>query len=356
MLELLNRWYQRRFTDPAAVTLTLILVMGFAVVYFLGAMLMPLFIALVLAFLFELPVGAMTRYKIPRAMGASIMVLAFIAVMLLMLLGIAPLVWKQGDTLIRELPKMVEQGQAYLMRLPEQYPGYINNRQIEELAALAQSRVLNLGKMLISGSLNSIANVVTIMVYAVLVPLLLFFLLKDKQWLLASLERFLPANRHLADRVMEEMNLQILNYVRGKVIEILIVGVASYVTFTVLGVRYAELLAVLVGLSVVIPYIGAVAVTIPVLAVGLFQWGLSNEFWYLMIAYGVIQALDGNVLVPLLFSEAVNLHPLVIIVAVLFFGGIWGFWGVFFAIPLATLVKAVINVWPASETHAAASD
>jgi putative permease len=65
-----------------------------------------------------------------------------------------------------------------------------------------------------------------------------------------------------------------------------------------------------------------------------------------MLAYGVIQALDGNVLVPLLFSEAVNLHPVAIIVAVLFFGGLWGVWGVFFAIPLATLVKAVLYAWP----------
>jgi putative permease len=65
-----------------------------------------------------------------------------------------------------------------------------------------------------------------------------------------------------------------------------------------------------------------------------------------MGAYLVIQALDGNVLVPLLFSEVVNLHPIAIIVAILVFGGLWGFWGVFFAIPLATLVQAVLKAWP----------
>jgi len=65
----------------------------------------------------------------------------------------------------------------------------------------------------------------------------------------------------------------------------------------------------------------------------------------MLIVHGIIQALDGNILVPLLFSEAVNLHPVAIISAVLLFGGIWGFWGVFFAIPLATLVKAVLSAW-----------
>jgi len=102
----------------------------------------------------------------------------------------------------------------------------------------------------------------------------------------------------------------------------------------------------LVGLSVVIPYIGAVLVTIPVMMIALFQFGLQEEFYYVMLVFIVIQVIDGNVLVPLLFSEVVNLHPVIIIISVLFFGGVWGVWGVFFAIPLATLVKAVFTAWP----------
>jgi putative permease len=85
-----------------------------------------------------------------------------------------------------------------------------------------------------------------------------------------------------------------------------------------------------------------------VLLVGFVQWGWGTDFAYLFVTYMVIQALDGNVLVPLLFSEAVNLHPIAIILAVLFFGGIWGLWGVFFANPLATLDKALINSCPAA--------
>jgi putative permease len=110
--------------------------------------------------------------------------------------------------------------------------------------------------------------------------------------------------------------------------------------------RYATLLAVLVGLSVLIPYIGAVIVTIPVILVAFFQWGIGEHFVYLLVAYGVVQTLDGAILVPLLFAGAVNLHPLAIIIAVLVFGGWWGFWGVFFAIPLATVVKAILEDWP----------
>ena len=142
------------------------------------------------------------------------------------------------------------------------------------------------------------------------------------------------------------MKAQVSNYVRGKFLEILIVGIVSYLAFAFMDLRYAGLLALLVGLSVVVPYIGAAVVTIPVAAVAFVQWGWSSEFYWLLGIYALIQALDGNVLVPLLFSEAVNLHPIAIIVAVLVFGGLWGFWGVFFAIPLATLLKAILSAWP----------
>jgi len=164
--------------------------------------------------------------------------------------------------------------------------------------------------------------------------------------MLAWVGSLLPKKRPVMNKIFAEMNQQIANYVRGKAIEILIVGSVSYVSFTILGLDFALLLALAMGFSVVIPYIGAVVVTIPVLLIGFFQWGWGYELLYLTIAYAIIQGLDGNVLVPLLFSEAVKLHPAAIILAVLFFGGLWGFWGVFFAIPLATLVKAIGNAWP----------
>jgi len=156
----------------------------------------------------------------------------------------------------------------------------------------------------------------------------------------------LPEERDLTNEVWFEVNQKIASYVRGKFLEVLIISVVTYIAFASLGLNYAMLLAVLVGFSVIIPYAGAAVVTLPVMFVAYAQWGISSEFLYLLIAYAVIQFIDGNVLVPLLFSEIVNLHPVAIIVAVLFFGGLWGLWGVFFAIPLATLINAVINLWP----------
>ncbi len=210
-----------------------------------------------------------------------------------------------------------------------------------------------MGESVVKGSLASLISIGTLAGYLILVPLLVFFLLKDKEEMMRMASGLLPKNRNLANKVWHEMNEQISNYIRGKVLEILIVGGVSYVTFAILGLRYSALLAVAVGLSVLIPYIGGAGVTVPVAIVALFQWGISTEFYTLLIAYGIIQALDGNVLVPVLFSEAVNLHPVAISVAVVVFGGLWGFWGVFFAIPLATLVKAVWKALPSQDEHEA---
>jgi len=173
-----------------------------------------------------------------------------------------------------------------------------------------------------------------------------FFLLKDRVQILDWLASMLPSNRPGLSRIWSEMDTQLANYIRGKGIEILIVGGMTYLSFALFGLRYAVLLGFLVGLSVVIPYVGAVVVTVPVAVVAYFQWGWSASFGYLLLTYLVIQVLDGNLLVPLLFSEANSLHPVAIILAVLLFGSMWGVWGAFFAIPLATLVKAIMNAWP----------
>jgi putative permease len=180
----------------------------------------------------------------------------------------------------------------------------------------------------------------------VLVPVLVFFFMKDKDLMIHWFVSFLPKERSLVSGVWAEAEMQIANYVRGKVMEIFIVGAVTYVTFIFIGLEYSALLATLVGLSVLIPYIGAAVATLPIALVAFFQYGWGWDFGQVMIAYAVIQTLDGNVLVPLMFSEVVNLHPVAIILAILVFGGIWGFWGIFFAIPLATLVQAVLRAWP----------
>ncbi len=348
MKDLFQSWFKRTFADPQFVILAVILLFGFGIVIFAGKMLAPLLASVVIAYLLEALVRVLQRLKISRLVSVLFVFVVFVFVLVLLLFGFLPLLSSQFAQLVQELPNMLGRGQEALNKLPEMYPNYVSTEQIHDVIAAISKELLGQGQMILSLSISFLPGIITILIYLILVPLLVFFFLKDKDPIIKWVAGFLPKERGLASKVWDEMDQQIGNYVRGKFVEIVIAGVVTYIVFALMGLQYAFLLAVLVGISVIVPYLGAAVVTIPVVAIAYFQWGWSSEFAYLIIAHAIIQALDGNLLVPILFSEAVNLHPVAIIVAVLFFGGLWGVIGVFFAIPLATLVKAVLTAWPTS--------
>ena len=351
MIEMFKSWYNRRFTDPQAMGLAAILLFGFVSIYFFSDLIAPLLVAIVLAYLLEWPVRLLNeKLKCPRLVAAMLVLGSFISLVFVVVLVLIPNLWAQLANLLSDLPHMFNRFNEWLLSLPERYPELIDAQTVESIFGTVKEKILNLGESALKLSLASIMNLVTLGIYAFLVPLMVFFLLKDKRQLIDGVSRFLPRNRTLASKVWVEMQQQIANYIRGKLVEILVVTAVTYAIFLTFGLNYPLLLAVAVGFSVLVPYIGAVLVTIPVVLVAIFQFGNTHTFWYILIAFVVSQLLDGNLLVPFLFSEVVNLHPLIIIIAVLIFGGLWGFWGVFFAIPLATLVKAVVNAWPSNET------
>lgn len=349
MFDIFSKWYRRYLFEEESVLLLVLLTISVVLLMTIGDILAPVLASIVLAYLVQGLSSQLQRHGLPQWVGVAVSFVVFMGVFFGVSLGLLPLVWRQMLSLAAEMPRMLEQGRQFLGVLPEQYPEFITHQQLSEIVNMAQTELAGLGQAVVTRSLASIPGILTVMIYMILIPLLVFFFLKDRQQITDWLAEFLPAERPLLRRIWGEMNMQFANYARGKALEVIIVGSVTYFAFAWMGLNYAALLGLLVGLSVIIPYIGAVLVTLPVIVVGFFQWGLGSEFYIMFVVYGVIQALDGNVLVPLLFSEAVNLHPVAIILAVLFFGGIWGLWGVFFAIPLATLIKAIINAWPTAE-------
>jgi len=350
-MQFLAQWFRRYFSDPQIVFLSVSLLTLLAIVLTMGHMLTPVIASIVLAYLLEGIVGVLERHNWPRLVRVGLVVVLFMLFVASILLGVLPLALRQVSDLVQQLPTMLTKGQQALMQLPVRYPELVTIAQIEEVISAIGREIGTYGQRILSVSLSSVVGVITVLVYLILMPLLVFFFLKDKGLIIAWFRRYLPKHRAIASTVWRDVDRQISNYVRGKFWEILIVWAVSFITFSAFGLNYAMLLALLVGLSVIIPYIGASVVTLPVVLIAWFQWGWGTEFIWLTIAYLIIQALDGNVLVPLLFSEVVNLHPVAIIVAILVFGGIWGFWGVFFAIPLATLVQAILSAWPRKDVE-----
>lgn len=354
VFESLAHWYQRNFSHPQAVLLVVLLALATGIILFFGSMLAPVLAAVIIAYLLEGSVQALERRRIPRLFAVLVVFLGFLAALAFFVVGVLPILSHQVSGFVQDLPRMINEGRILLLQLPERYPQFVSAEQVDRVIQLARSGISNLGQNVVSVSLASITTVITWIVYLILGPVLVFFFLKDKRPILDWLGQFLPRDSQVLDRVWRDMDRQIGNYVRGKAYEILIVGGATYAAFTLLDLNYAPLLGVLVGLSVVVPYIGATVVTVPVVLAGYLQLGFSGEFAWVVVTYLIIQLIDGNVLVPILFSEATNLHPVAIILAVLVFGGLWGFWGVFFAIPLATLVNSLLIAWPRTQADEAA--
>lgn len=350
-MNVIRAWLAQHFSDPQVVTLILILMVGLIGIVVLGSVLAPVLAAVVLAYLLDRPVEYLARLRLSRSLSAGLVATALLVGAGWVVFALVPLLTQQAGQVAQQLPEFLNQIQHWIKTLPKHYPNLITHDQID---AILSSSAFDVGRLrieILSRSWSVTTSILYTAVYLILVPLMVFFILRDKESVLRWFGSFVPANSGLIRRVWSEVNTQLVYYIRGKALEILIVWIVSYVVFIVLGLNYAMLLSWLVGFSVLIPYVGAFSMTVPVMLVAYAQWGLTAHTLYVLIAYIVLQMLDGNLLVPILFSEAVNLHPVAIIVAVLFFGGIWGFWGVFFAIPLATVVHAVIRAWPSRDVE-----
>ena len=341
MRSLLNKFIKRFFSNEESVYFAILLIFSFFFIILFGNVLLPVIISIVIAFLLNGFMTTLIKYNVSQKLSLSITLIVFFGFYLSLFMAL-PSIGTEINNLLQNLPIIVSSFQQNLIEMNN----YFSEEEIDQIFANLSNQI----SVLLSSALGQLAGTVSLMfnaiLYAIMIPLMVFFFLKDKSILLPIASIILPKENGFMQSVFAEMNDQLFNYVTGKFIEMLLVASASYILFAFLGLPYAVLIAILVGLSVIIPIFGAILVTIPVVLIGLYEWGLSENFYWLLGFYLLIQILDGNVLVPILFSTRNNLHPVVIIIAVLFFGGIWGFWGLFFAIPLATFVKAIINSWP----------
>jgi putative permease len=346
ILAVISNWMNRNFSNPAALGLFFTLLFLLLVIEFFGGILAPILVSIALAYLLQAPKELLRRWYFPNWLAVATVFLLFIGVLAAALFGLVPLLIKQLTTLVEEVPTIFADAQNWLAQMMQKYPHILNGDTLQHTLGAFQGQAAHLGQVALSFSLSSISSLITVVLYLILVPILVFFFLKDSQTILRGMSRLMPSDRSLVADVWSEVHTQLGNYVRGRVIEMIIVGFVSSSCFALLGLPYALLLGVAVGLSVLVPYVGAVLVTIPIVIVGLIAWGLSTHFAYAILIYAIIITLDGNLLAPLLLSEAVDLHPVAVILAVLVFGGIWGFWGVFLAVPLASVVKAIWQHWP----------
>lgn len=231
MRSILRGWVERYFSDEEALILLFVLVAGFAAIIWFGRMLAPFFTALVLAFLLQGVVSALTRRRVPHLLAVILVFLAFVSVLLTLAFILMPLIWNQLVGLVQETPRMFASGQGWLDQLQQRFPNIVTPDQMQSWIGVAGREISQLGQRALTLSLTSLGNIMSLIIYLVLVPILVFFMLKDREALVGFTLSLLPQKRTLLTRIWHEMDRQIANYIRGKSIEIVIVGTVAYITF-----------------------------------------------------------------------------------------------------------------------------
>ena len=275
MNQIFREWIKRYFSNPQVLILWFLLIVGFTLILLLGQMLAPVLAAVIIAYLLEGLVNLLEKRRVPRRPAVLIVFIFFMVSFMALIIILLPLVSRQVGQLLQQLPEMFAKGQSLLIQLPEKYPDYITTEQIHQITNSVSAQITGFARGLLSYSMASVRGLISVIIYLVLVPLMIFFFLKDKQLIMEWVKDFLPDNRGLAREVWIEVNRQFANYVRGKMLEILIIGVVSYIVFVLMGLEFAVLLALLTGLSVLVPYIGVTVVFLPVAISVCYRWVTS---------------------------------------------------------------------------------
>ena len=339
-------WFDRHLADPQVMGLAIVLVVATALVVMTGAMLAPVIAAVVIAYLLEGPVALLERHRTPRLVGATVVFCAFMFFVFVVIFALLPLLSRQTSQLVQILPTMLLRGQDALLKLPETYPELFSENQVRELIAQIRNEAVGFGQQVVSLSLSSVTGVITLLVYLFLAPLMVFFFLKDKHRIIAWATRFMPDERRLLHHVWVDVDRQIGNYVRGKFIEILVVWIVSYVTFSLMGPAVRD---------------AARGRGRAVGADSLHRGGDGHGARHLRRLFPVGFHLGLRLPDDRLCDHPDSRRQRAGAAAVLgsrrpASGGdrhrgadvrrSLGFWGVFFAIPLATVVQAVLKAWP----------
>ncbi len=175
MLALLKQWYRRRFSDPQAIALLIILVGAFCIVYFFSGLLAPLLVAVVVAYLLEWPTSRLVQLGCSRTLAASLIILLFASILLIMMLVVFPVVWQQGTHLSHDLPTMLNNFYHYAMGLSERFPQIMDTGIVDILIDDMRNRFSSLGGQLVRFSMASLVGLMTLAIYLILVPMMVFF-------------------------------------------------------------------------------------------------------------------------------------------------------------------------------------
>lgn len=353
-----TRWIN--FLGGSNLVFTLVVLILFGILFFLfnqvsyiftplfvivSNLLMPLVIALLLYYLLDPVVDLLEKWKIKRIFGVTILYAVIIAILVLGIGSLLPLLRDQVVSFVENFPdfidSVVESVTGWLSTLPF---GTEIETFIEEGENFLSEIPNNMNQYLsdgLSGLTSVVSGVTNFVVTLVTFPIILFFMLKDEQkFFNAVLGGVPPKWREDILRVSSEVNTQVGAYVKGQLIIASSIGVMMFIGFTIIGLDYSGVLAIIAGFTSIIPYLGPTLAFLPALVIALMDsWWMVVQ---LLIVWAVVQFVDGNLIEPNVMGRQLSVHPLTIVIVLLVMGDLLGLFGLILGVPIYAILKVIV--------------
>lgn len=301
---------------------------------------LPFIISCVIAYLLYPIVKKIESYRVQTSLAILIIYLFFFGGSGLLIYHSLPAMMNQLQELSEQLPDLIKMYEQFIMSfyestsfLPETIQEYIDH-----LFQTIEKRL----EQVLKRTTNQVIHFFDVIVIVTVIPVLVFYLLKDYAMIKDYFKKISPKKYHRSlGGVIKAIDYSLGNYIRGQLIVCLFVGIASWIALEIIGIKYAVLLGFIMGLTNIIPYFGPLIGVTPALLIAATQ---SSKYIFLVIvAAFIVQMIENNLLSPFIVGKSVNIHPIVIIFVLLLGGQLGGILGMIVAVPLFTMIRETLR-------------
>lgn len=353
-------WFFRWFLNNQGVTILLVTLLTFLTIFvfskisflftpigsFLQILLLPMILTGLLYYLLNPMVDWMEKHKISRTIGISIL---FVLIVLLIVWGLAvaiPSIQEQATSFAQNLPTNIQ-------KIESRITGLLQDQRFEQFRPTAlevlnkvNDQIVTFAQKFSSSAVNWASNLIStasqIVVAVLIMPFILFYLLRDGQYLNKHITQYLPTKwREPIGTVLSDVNSQLSNYVRGQVTVAIIVAIMFSVMFSIIGLSYPITLGVIAGFLNLIPYLGSFLAMIPAIILGLIAGPIM--LIKVLVVFMIEQTIEGRFVTPLIIGSSLSIHPITILFVLLTAGQMYGVLGVLLGIPIYASIKVLVK-------------
>ena len=353
-------WFFRWFLDNKAITVFLVcLLIGLnilvlskisfiftPIIEFISVIMLPVILAGLLYYLLNPLVDLMEKHKINRLVAITIV---FVLITVLLIWGLAvviPNLQAQIVSFFKNMPSYLKQAKKVIddlldSRLSEEFRPQLE-KVTENISSQLTTWASNFSARAVNWASNFVSVASQVIVAVIIMPFILFYLLRDGKNLKGYVTQFLPKKlREPVGQVLSDVNSQLANYVRGQITVAMIVAFMFMILFKIIGLRYGVTLAVVAGVLNLVPYLGSFLAMLPALVLGLIAGPVM--LLKVIIVFVVEQTIEGRFVSPLILGSQLSIHPITILFVLLTSGSMFGIWGVLLGIPVYASAKVVIT-------------